>query len=141
MSRKTPVDRGELRAAWESRGFPPTPDGATAETARLANAAPHAGIIEHGARPHPVSREGVESIRQWVWRNRAKFGLVTASGASGRGDRVERQVDAITWGIVRKLRRYGQKPTHFVSNEQGALTRLTKAEVEKQLAALGGRVR
>jgi hypothetical protein len=28
--------------------------------------APHAGIIELGARPHPVSREGVEAIARWV---------------------------------------------------------------------------
>lgn len=29
--------------------------------------APHAGIIELGARPHPVSREGVEAIARWVF--------------------------------------------------------------------------
>src|SRR5262245_18169728 len=36
--------------------------------AELWNDAPHAGIIELGPRPHPVSREGWEAIREWVAR-------------------------------------------------------------------------
>lgn len=38
----------------------------TATGAVVTDDAPHAGIIELGARPHPVSREGVEAIARWV---------------------------------------------------------------------------
>lgn len=38
----------------------------------VTNSAPHAPIIEEGARPHKVSREGLEMIARWVRRKLRK---------------------------------------------------------------------
>lgn len=62
LVRATPVNTGQLKAAWLVviggwlAGF----------IAEVVNDAPHAGVIEAGARPHAVSRAGVEAIRRWV---------------------------------------------------------------------------
>ncbi len=115
---RTPTDRGELRRGWRTRpGGPKVP-------AVLHNDAPHAGIVEGGARPHPVSREGVESIMGWVRRNIG-------------GD--PEQVKRITWGIVRKLRRRGQEGTFFIRDSLDDLSAMTKVQVDARLDALSRR--
>jgi hypothetical protein len=56
LKQRTPVDTGVMKSAWASTKF------------GIENDAPYAGIIERGARPHKVSREGREAIRKWVLR-------------------------------------------------------------------------
>lgn len=122
---KTPVDRGDLRRSWRViRGATPT-RGGDAIPAQLANDAPHAGIIEGGARPHSVSREGRDSLLRWV---RAHF-----PGESETGQR------RIVWGIVKKLKREGQKPTWFIRDSLDDLARLASIEVQKQLMRVAAR--
>lgn len=60
----------------------------------VSNDAPHAGIVELGARPHPVSKEGQEAIKRWAMR---KLGLE------------EKEAERATFLICRKIRKHGQK--------------------------------
>ncbi len=116
---RTPEDQGLMQKSWEVL---PQPGGG----AVLRNDAPYAGVVEAGARPHPVSREGVENIRGWVER---KLGLA------------DREAESATWGIVNKLRRVGQKPTYFVRKslpELGAaMAREVRLSVEDALKVGG----
>lgn len=132
--RKTPTDQGQLKNSWEV--VTTISDGALGELCELINTAPHAGIVELGARPHPVSEEGFEAIRQWVFRHRAEFGMVTASGRarSRKAKDVEKMVERITWGIVMKIRKYGQDPTYFVRKNLGELRKIVQLEVEKAVS-------
>ncbi len=67
LMRQSPVDLGQYKNSWRVKetGAGPT----------IINDSPHAGIIELGARPHKVSREGIEALTAWVLRK-----LTTSSG-------------------------------------------------------------
>jgi hypothetical protein len=110
--------------------------------ATLENNAPHAGIIEHGARPHPVSAEGFLNIFDWAWRHgmrgrsrsrRKKAETWVAPGYEIRFFGNEIPAAKAALGIVRKINREGQKPTYFIRNELPKLGRIMNAEVRKQL--------
>lgn len=73
----------------------------------LTNVAPHAGIVEEGARPHKVSKEGIEAIAKWVRRKLRKttYSLKQKRDAQGRfaqGDEV-----------IEKKRRYRRSRTVY----------------------------
>lgn len=124
MVKASPTDRGDLRRSWRvERGVVPT--RGDAEPARLVNDAPHAGIVEGGARPHSVNRAGRESLMGWVRRH-----------FPGEPVREQRR---IVWGIIKKLRREGQKPTWFVRNSLDILTNLAAVAVQKQLMRVAAR--
>lgn len=101
--RRTPVDTGQMKNAWTyNRSFK-----------RLQNDAPHAGIIEGGARPHKVNAAGREAITLWAMRQLG----------------VEReQAEAIAWGVIRKLEKYGQKGRYITRD---ALPELRKAVISE----------
>lgn len=123
---KTPTDTGQLRASWVvKRGKKPAKGQRKIELAVLINDAPHAGIVERGARPHGVNRAGVEALLRWVKRH-----FPTHSD--------EEQV-GIVWGIVRKLRTKGQKPTHFVKDNKPQAERLLASEIERAIRMLSTR--
>lgn len=143
--RKTPVDTGELKASWKAkRGV-----AGSSVAAVLENDAPHVGIVEHGARPHPVSLEGFLNLVGWARRH----GLGRSQGRNrtrdtSTGRYATRQwkspygvvfhgrdvaVAKAAYGIVRKIGREGQKPTYFIRNNLGQLVRIMKREVEDQL--------
>jgi hypothetical protein len=84
--------------------------------ARIYNDAPHAGIVELGARPHPVSQEGIEHIAEWA---RIKLGL--------EPEEALRVANAIAW----KLRSKGQEPKYLFRDEQGKLADFLREEVER----------
>lgn len=61
---------------------------------RVANTAPHAGIIESGARPHAVSKEGIEALAAWAVRKLGvsaeeseRVAYAIANGIAVRGQR------------------------------------------------------
>lgn len=86
------TDTGMYKNGWRvSAG-----EGETA--AQVYNDAPYAGVIELGARPHPVSAEGREAIARWAMR---KLGLG------------ETEAKSAAFLIARKLQAEGQKG-HFV---------------------------
>jgi hypothetical protein len=135
---KTPRDTGQAAAAWQVHVGPP----GSGELAKLVNDAPYIGILEEGARPHPVSRAGVEAIYAWVWRHRLNLQIVTKSGKAARGATAEKMARSVTWAIVGKLKTKGQKPTYFIRDALPELRAAMVAEVVAELnrvAATAGR--
>lgn len=140
---KTPTDLGQLRASWKVR------KGAGDVFAELVNDAPHIAIVELGARPHMVSAEGWAAIYEWVRRHHrgGKLGgagsmrprrTLAAPVGPFKGD--DPEISAITWGIVRKIQKYGQPATLFVLNSLDTLRTLMATELARALErAKGGR--
>lgn len=145
LVKRSPKDTGQLKASWR------VSVGEGMEIAQIFNDAPHAGIVEHGARPHPVSEEGRKAIREWVIRHFGFVGTkkrgtrrlvgknqVTVGGkVRGIGSRVASQrnadmnadVDRVVDGIIHKLETKGQKPTYFVRNSREDLRAVMIAEI------------
>jgi hypothetical protein len=112
MVGKTPTDQGQARNSWRvHHGAVP----------KLENDAPHAGIIEMGARPHKVSAEGIENIAGWA---RRQLGLGEKAALS------------FAHALAKKIERVGQAPTYFVRNELKELAGLVPREVMRELRKL-----
>jgi len=139
MVRQTPVDQGQLKNSWKARRSLGTGIGAGNIAATLTNDAPHAGIIESGARPHPVSNEGIAALHAWVWRHRASFNLVTASGRPASGKAAKKAALGIAYAIAAKIQREGQKPTYFVKKSMPQMHNIAIQEVAKALEKLANR--
>lgn len=131
---KQPRDRGLFAAAW-------TVSSANGNVV-LHNSAPYAGILERGARPHPVSKAGREAIREWVIRKGVLF--VAGKGdrqvrVTGRNkDRYESAIDSAVWAICAKIKREGQKPLWVVRDRMPKFRRYLKEELELELDKLLG---
>lgn len=104
------TDRGLYKNAWRVIAVP---GGAT-----LFNDSPHGGIVEAGARPHPVSKEGINNIARWCVR---KLGLP-------RGEAM-----AAAQAIAKHIERYGQKGTWIVRNSLGVARRFFGEELVRIL--------
>lgn len=78
LAKKTPVYTGMAKAGWTVRRLPgPEPGWAT------ENGVPYLGVVEGGARPHAVSREGIEALTRWFQLKgvkRGKKGLAPPKG-------------------------------------------------------------
>jgi len=134
LVRKTPVDTGHARAAWRVSSMTTLFSG-SGVLARLFNDAPHIGIIEAGARPHPVSKEGIAAIEAWVKRHPA---VMEAAQDSGHGTMLTQTQAAhrVAMGIAWKLRHHGQAPTYFIKHSLERLRQAMAAEVARELKAL-----
>lgn len=138
----SPVYDGLFKNAWQvlkdSQGF-----------YSVENAAPHAGIIEAGARPHGVSAEGVEAIREWVRKviTRISVDRGPGRGKQGPSQRVSRAlthdeaggefawwVDEVTNAIVHKLATKGQKGKFLVRDNLDKFVRWTGDEINGRIA-------
>lgn len=148
----TPVDQGQLRASWKVKEESATFGDITTVLAELINDAPTVGIVENGARPHKVSAEGWAAIYEWVRRHyrgvKTPGGTTTYRlGAAGRmkprvrkagqpgpfrGD--DPEIASITWAIVTKIKRYGQRATLFIYNMLPQLRDALGAEMERAIA-------
>lgn len=149
--RKTPVDMGQLKASWRVV-WHGVPGGAQWECATLENDAPHAGIVEEGARPHPVNAEGWDAIYQWA-RRHITYTQLKGPGRAKGGKRREgppKQItkrhgqedpilEGIVWAIVKRIEKYGQAPTYFVRNNIPALQKIATEEISKALARMNER--
>lgn len=95
LVKRTPVDTGQMKNGWRVIEHAITRN----DLVTISNDAPHAGIIEVGARPHRVSKAGKLAIMRWAMR---KFGIdsVTAYAIATR----------VAW----KLRKHGQKGQYIV---------------------------
>jgi len=112
LSKRTPTDLGQMRNSWR---VVVTKDN---QNIILINDAPHAGIIEEGARPHNVNFEGRLAIERWAMRQLG----------------VDRKIAAaVTEGIVNKLQRHGQKGHYIVRDALPTMRLLAKKEVERRL--------
>jgi hypothetical protein len=123
--RKGITDRGQYKSSFKVRG-----QGSGGEVV-LENDSPIAGVIELGARPHPVSEEGREAIRAWVAR---KMLGISAADAEDNLD-----VEAITRAIVEKIRRHGQDGRFVFRDALPTLNRFLREEVERRLKGGAGR--
>lgn len=130
MVRRTPVDTGATRAAWKV-----FLSALGNEVARLSNDAPHVGVLELGARPHPVSDVGILAIERWVARH-AEIWQAAQDAGDGRMLTREQAIASVTHGIVWKLRTEGQEPTYFIRNALPALRRAMAAEVTSMMREL-----
>ncbi len=149
LTKKSPTDQGQLRNSWKLVDFPGGARGRATMT-QLVNEAPHAGIVERGARPHRVSQEGIEALTQWVWRNRRRFNLGRVQGpvapsriAKGGRKAMQRRSDleqakGIAFAIAWKIRHHGQKPTYFVRSSMPKISSVTRAEVVREIDRLAG---
>jgi hypothetical protein len=134
LKKLTPVDEGVARAAWAPKSYSSGWTG-------IENSAPHIGILLKGARPHAVSREGIQAIRNWVIRK----GLIRLSQPDKpRSARALRRseaegefaylVDDVVWAIVSKLKKYGYKGDDFVERSMPQLVAYVDTEVTVELA-------
>lgn len=157
MVRATPTDQGQLRASWHvmrrvngATGMPRTGLGTVAE---LRNDAPHAGIVELGARPHGLSPEGWAAIYEWVRRHPELY----VSSGSKRNPRMQGpnqprmrrnpkgggilgpyrgadpEISEIVNAIAYKLRTKGQEPTYFIRKHLGLVGDAVAHEVKREI--------
>lgn len=155
LVRKSPKDTGHLKAGWRdtvSTGL--AVKLGTGVVAEVYNDVPYAGIIEHGARPHPVSEEGQRAIFEWVKRNipimgpraarpRKKADQFGAAAVAYRLDQLDVSMEqvAIAMGIIRKLRTRGQAPTYFVRDSLPDIRRGVGQEITRALKKVAGKPR
>jgi hypothetical protein len=111
LSQAAPVDLGELKASLrvERHAF-------GTSLATVVADAPYAGIIERGARPHPVSRAGIESLTRWAMRKMRE---------------PEDVARGIAFAIDTKLRERGQKPTWWFKSRLPIFKKILIAEVQR----------
>lgn len=133
IARKTPKSSGQLKGAWRARPGRLSRFRRTSVIATLVNNAPHASVVERGAKPHPVGPEGVKALTEWVWKNRGKFGLVTASGRLSRSKKARERANAIALRIAWKIRQKRQTGTFFVKKNRPAIERAGFREVKRAL--------
>lgn len=157
LVKESPVDQGQFKGSWKVRpgnaGTSGRRSAAVAERSRAVkladtiNDAPHAGIIEVGARPHPVSAEGIQAITEWVLRQ-LRDQLGTASGPVQRGTGGRRafnkasrqqQAEGIALAIARKIRLHGQEPQYIVRGNLALLHGMLEAEVARRIDAVSRR--
>ncbi len=141
LVRASPVDLGQFKTAWRVREGIHGPE--------IVNDAPHAGIIELGARPHAVSREGMIAIAAWAKRKILQSGRMSRKAylASGKklsskamkttGKKGQHWADveamSIAWAIAGKLKKYGQKGKFIVRDNMPKLSKYLAAEVARQI--------
>lgn len=153
LVRTSPVDTGMYKNAWRVVDLAYASERHVIE---LDNDAPHAGIIELGARPHKVSRAGIEAIAGWVRRKLLRGGYaqirrsasaesfaagggkrkLTASAAAYRAKAswsLDEEATKIAWAIAKKIEKEGQKPTYHLLNSLPKLRRFLIEEVNRQV--------
>lgn len=146
LMRATPVDQGQLKASWKigARALD-VPTGSNV-LGKLYNDAPHAGVVELGARPHPVSPAGWIAIYEWVRRHPELYTAppmavrMRRARSGGRGASPwkpfwgpDPQIMAITNAIVWKLRTRGQRPTYFIRRNLDRVQRAVLQSIANEL--------
>lgn len=86
--------------------------------------APHAGIVELGARPHPVSEEGRLAIKTWAER---KLGLT------------EDQAEEASWAICKKIENEGVDGHFLMRDSQPQAKQFLREELARILSAEAGK--
>jgi len=108
---KSPVDTGVYKNAWRVRHH-------VGGGAELYNDAPHAGIIEAGARPHGVNAAGIAAITAWAMR---KLGLG------------EKEARGVAFAVAAKLKKTGQKGLWIVRDNIPELLKYAQQEVARSV--------
>jgi hypothetical protein len=84
----------------------------------VVNDAPHAGIVEEGARPHKVSKEGREAIKRWCM---IKLGLDEANAESA------------SWAIAKTIEQHGQEGRHVMRKALPMAKKFFREELQRIL--------
>lgn len=146
----TPKDRGKARRGWKVKtaGTPTEVTTGNGLIGSVENDNPYIGILENGARPHPVSVEGQEAIYQWVLRHIRLVGSTTMGFAAvhaseiskgthrrkfGSVDKGEQLARRITFLICRKIRTKGQAPKFFVRDSLDLIARMCQTDIEASI--------
>lgn len=141
LVRQSPVDLGQFKNSWKVK------HGSNGPV--IVNDAPHAGIIENGARPHPVSREGIEALTQWAKRkllmgarmSRKKYlasgRKLSKAALSTTGKKGQHWADVearnIAFAIAGKLKKEGQKGLFITQKSIPQLAKFLAIELAKQI--------
>lgn len=141
LKKITPVDTGRAKNAWQANQEP--------RGVSVTNDAPYAGILERGARPHPVSAEGWMAIFRWVLRHPHLFAGATktavglarrAVNGSGQGKKQRKKTTAavaeateITNAIVWKLKNKGQAPLWLVRDSLPQFKKWLAEEINRMM--------
>ena len=137
------TDRGVYKNSWKVRDRRKTPvtyDGDQI-IASLDNNTPYAGIIERGARPHPVSMQGLLNIVAWVerkrrdWLGEVNFLPRQANQTWHQARKSARQQAAydIAVAIARKIKAHGQKGKFVLENAIPELAKIAGVEVAREV--------
>jgi hypothetical protein len=136
---RTPVDMGVMRAAW------------TVTKGGVENSFPLAGVIERGARPHKVSREGREAIYEWVKRKVTLFEgrigphrpgrgkknhygrMLTVNDVAAIGEDFDWLAREVAGAIVARIERDGYKGTYFIEESMPDITAILMEEVNRSV--------
>jgi hypothetical protein len=84
----------------------------------VVNDAPHAGIVELGARPHKVSKAGREAIKRWAM---IKLGLD------------EKDAESASWGIAKTIEMVGQEGYYVMRDAAPKAVEFYKQELTRNL--------
>lgn len=101
LKSKTPVDLANAKNAWQvlTQG----------DTYIINNDSPYIGVLDRGARPHPVSLEGQELILAWIYRKQPGI--------------TEKAAKSMLWGIITNIKHNGVEGHEFMAatEEQRAI--------------------
>ena len=147
--RKGITDMGQYKGSFEVKRRAAI-EGTHSVVAEITNTAPMAGVIEVGARPHPVSKEGVEAIARWVQRKLGVEGReVEAAGPvrqrvhapTGKVQRsrprsyldISEEALQIANAIAWKIRHHGQQGRFVFAEALPQISAFFREEVERIL--------
>lgn len=140
---KTPVDRGILRNAWKVIRL-------STGGAELVNDQPYAGILERGARPFRMSKEGLEALEGWVLRklmsgdmhskttplDNRKYKNQHGTWSARKRKKtkaLQEEAKSIAYAIAKHFERVGMKGKRFVWKELPQLANLMEQEINRSL--------
>ena len=110
----SPVDTGLYQASWDTRIKSPG-------NVQLGNSAPHAPVIEYGARPH---RPPIGPLLAW-----AKRVLKDPSHPPNYSPEVWR----LAVGTQKKIEQYGQAPRHVLTKAIAEIVKLIQREIKREV--------
>lgn len=127
LSHRTPKYTGGAAARWKVHR-PASAKGSKGKASKimvyLENDTPYVAVLEYGARPHRVSKEGVMALTRWA---QLKLGLTP--------EEAERVAHAIAW----KIRKRGMKPLYFVRDSRDEIAAQTGREIRQFIAELANK--
>jgi len=153
LKRITPKDEGQLKAAWRLVVW-------DNKDVSLLNDAPYAGVMEAGARAHPVSDEGRRAIEEWAQRHlkrkdtrkrkpRAKKEADPSAAAKAPKGQTEKGVSeeakAMANAIIWRIRTQGYPgkkspiPLYWARESVPQLSKFVKEETEKRIIKMADR--
>lgn len=128
LAHRTPRNTGAAAAQWKvSRRALPALGAKVSKRsvqAELVNDSPYIGVLEYGARPHPVSKEGIAAIARWAF---LKLGV--------SAEKAQEIAQAIAW----KIRRHGVAAHYFVRDSRGEIQAQTGKEILKAINAISNK--